>query len=160
MNDELEKKDKKPARSLTTYLIILFLAALLLLLLSFFMQQRQALMDLSDTVAASQNVTELQLENQQLEFRLQEEQRQRKSETQKLQEDLDQAAAQAEEARKQAQALEWLRQIEAATRSSYGKAKDLTEDKLAASQADYETAKTLDPACAGAWLGLADVSIR
>ena len=40
------------------------------------------------------------------------------------------------------------------------KAKDLTEDKLAASQADYETAKTLDPACAGAWLGLADVSIR
>ncbi len=127
MNDELEKKDKKPARSLTTYLIILFLAALLLLLLSFFMQQRQALMDLSDTVAASQNVTELQLENQQLEFRLQEEQRQRKSETQKLQEDLDQAAAQAEEARKQAQALEWLRQIEAATRSSYDKAKDLTE---------------------------------
>ena len=40
------------------------------------------------------------------------------------------------------------------------KAKDLTEDKLEASEADYTTAKSLDAACAGAWLGLADVSIR
>lgn len=40
------------------------------------------------------------------------------------------------------------------------KAKDLTEDRLEASEADYTTAKSLDAACAGAWLGLADVSIR
>ena len=39
-------------------------------------------------------------------------------------------------------------------------ARDLTVDKLEASKEDYTTAKTLDAACAGAYLGLADVSIR
>lgn len=131
MNEEkpaqTEGKEKKTARSVTTYLIILFLAALLLLVLSFFMQQRQALMDLNDTVAASQNVTELQLANQQLQFQLEETQRQLKEEKEDLSKALSDAEAKAAEAEKQAEALEWLRQIEAATRSSYSKAKELTE---------------------------------
>jgi|GEM_PF-2606374 len=119
--------EKKPARSVTTYLIILFLAALLLLLLSFFMQQRQALMDLNDTVAASQNATELQLTNQQLTFQLEELRRQSKEEKAKLESERKEAQALAEQAQKQAEALEWLRQIEGATRNSYSKSKDLVE---------------------------------
>ena len=84
-------------------------------------------MDLNDTVAASQNVTELQLANQQLQFQLEETQRQLKEEKEDLSKALSDAEAKAAEAEKQAEALEWLRQIEAATRSSYSKAKELTE---------------------------------
>ena len=128
MNEEKSKEpEKKPTRSVTTYLIILFLAALLLLLLSFFMQQRQALMDLSNTVATSQNVSELQLTNQQLTYRLEELQRQSKEEKEALTQDVKEAESKAEDAQKQADALEWLRQIEAVTRTSYPKSRDLVE---------------------------------
>lgn len=117
------ERGKKPAPA-TAYLIILFLAAMLLLVLSFFMQQRQELMDLSDTsVAASRNITELQLANQQLELQLQE----NRQALEKSEKELETAGNAAETAQKQADALEWLRQIEAATRSSYPRARELAE---------------------------------
>lgn len=126
MNEEKPRQtESRPARSVTTYLIILFLAALLLLLLYFFMQQRQALMDLSDTVAASQDAAELQLENQQLSYRLEEAQRQGKEEKARLEAAVKEAEAKTETAQKTADALEWLRQIEAAARRSYSEARDL-----------------------------------
>lgn len=128
MSEEKPGQNKKPARSVTTYLIILFLAALLLLLLSFFMQQRQAFLDLNDTVAASQDVTELQLANQQLTFELEELQRQSEEEKEELNEALTQAQKEKEEAEKTADALEWLRQIEAATRNSYSRSRELAEE--------------------------------
>lgn len=118
------ERGKKPTRTATAYLIILFLAAMLLLVLSFFMQQRQELMDLNNTsIAASRNITELQVANQQLELQLQE----TKKELEKSAAALKEAESEAGKAQKQADALEWLRQIEAATRSSYPKAKELTE---------------------------------
>lgn len=122
MSEETSSRpEKKPARSATAYLIILFLSALLLLVLSFFMQQRQELMDLNDTsVAASRDINELRLANQQLELQLQESRRAREA----VQKDLEAAEARAAEAQKEAEALEWLRQIQAA---SYPKAKELAE---------------------------------
>ena len=128
MNEERPSQTgPKPARSVTTYLIILFLAALLLLLLSFFMQQRQALMDLSDTVAASQDAAELQLENQQLNYRLEEAQRQSKEEKAGLEAAVKEAEARTETAQKTADALEWLRQIQEASRRSYSEARELAQ---------------------------------
>ena len=118
------RPEKKPARSVTAYLVILFLAAMLLLVLSFFMQQRQELLDLNDTsVAASQNITELQVANQQLELQLQT----AKKELEESRAALDTAGTEAGEVQKQADALEWLRQIEAATRSSYPRSKELMD---------------------------------
>ena len=130
MNEENARQpaeEKKPTRSVTTYLIVLFLAALLLLVLSFFMQQRQALMDLSNTVTVSQDITELQLTNQQLTFQLESTQRQAKEQKSRLTEELKEAEMRAEAAQQEADALEWLRQIEAASRSSYSKTKELVE---------------------------------
>lgn len=120
-----EKKPKSRSRPVTTYLLILFLAALLLLLLSFFMQQRnhQALLDLNNSVTARQNITELQMANQQLEFRLEEAQHQ----VNDLTKEKDTLTARAEEAQKEAEALEWLRQIEAATRTSYSRSQELVK---------------------------------
>ena len=99
------------SRPVTVYLAVLFVVALLLLLLSFFMQQRnqQALEDLHASVSAGQDITELQLANQQLEFQLEQ--------AKKEQQDLEESK----------QALEWLRQIEAATRTSYSKARSLVK---------------------------------
>ncbi len=120
-----ENQMKKNARPVTMYLSILFLAALLLLLLSFFMQQRnhQALLDLNNSVTISQDVTELQMANQQLEFRVEEQER----EISDLKKQQDSLTKKAEEAGKQAEALEWLRQIETATRSSYDRTRELVE---------------------------------
>ena len=120
----MSEETKKPARSVTAYLVILFLAAMLLLVLSFFMQQRQELMDLSDTsVAASQSITDLQVANQQLELQLQESGRQ----LEESRKQLEAAETGAGTAQKRADALEWLRQIEAATRSSYPRCRELME---------------------------------
>lgn len=113
------------SRPVTVYLAVLFVVALLLLLLSFFMQQRnqQALEDLHASVSASQDITELQLANQQLEFQLE----QAKKEQQDLEESKQALEGQVEDLEKQNQALEWLRQIEAATRTSYSKARSLVK---------------------------------
>lgn len=108
--------ERKPSRSrpVKIYLTVLFCAALLLLLISFVMQQRNhmALQDLNEAIEGSQQVTDLQLENQRLQFELEEK------------EDLE---AQVEEQQRQIEALEWLRQIEAAVRKSYSEAKALVE---------------------------------
>ena len=124
MSEEERPTGNKPVRSVTFYLLILFLAALFLLILAFFMQQRQAFQDLNQTVAASQDITELQLANQKLTFQLEEATRQADKDKAQLQD----AQVKADHAQKQAEALEWLRQIEAATRSSYPKSKELIED--------------------------------
>lgn len=123
MSEEERSTGRKPVRSVTFYLLILFLAALFLLVLAFFMQQRQAFQDLNQTVAKSQNITELQLANQKLTFQLEEATRQAERDEAQLKD----AQTQADQAQKQADALEWLRQIEAATRSSYPKSKELIE---------------------------------
>lgn len=123
MSEEERSTGRKPVRSVTFYLLILFLAALFLLVLAFFMQQRQAFQDLNQTVAKSQNITELQLANQKLTFQLEEATRQADRDEAQLKD----AQTQADQAQKQADALEWLRQIEAATRSSYPKSKELIE---------------------------------
>ena len=123
MSEEERSKGKKPVRSVTFYLLILFLAALFLLVLAFFMQQRQAFQDLNQSVAKSQNITELQLANQKLTFQLEEATRQADRDEAQLKE----AQTQAEHAQKQADALEWLRQIETATRNSYPRSKELIE---------------------------------
>ena len=123
MSEEERPAVNKPVRSVTFYLLVLFLAALFLLVLAFFMQQRQAFQDLNQSVATSQDITELQLANQKLTFQLEEATRQAdKDETQ-----LEEAQTKADHAMKQADALEWLRQIEAATRTSYPKSKELIE---------------------------------
>lgn len=64
----------------------------------------------------NQNVNELQLENQRLQYELEDQQEQS-----------TQLEKQLEEKDKEAQALEWLRQIEAATRRSYTTARELAE---------------------------------
>ena len=129
MSDEPIKETSPPeggkskTRPVYVYLIVLFLAALLLLLMSFFMQQRnhQALMDLNNSVTASQDITELQMANQQLEFQLGNLKRQAAD----LEKQVSHLESAAEDARKQAEALEWLRQIEAATRSSASRTQEL-----------------------------------
>lgn len=123
MSEEERPAVNKPVRSVTFYLLVLFLAALFLLVLAFFMQQRQAFQDLNQSVATSQDITELQLANQKLTFQLEEATRQAdKDKTQ-----LEEAQTKADHAMKQADALEWLRQIEAATRTSYPKSKELIQ---------------------------------
>ena len=112
------EKAKSKSRPVTVYLTVLFCVALLLLGISFVMQQRNhmALQNLNESITHTQDMTELQLENQRLQYELQE-----KTEQEEL------LTQQAEEKDKEAQALEWLRQIEAATRRSYSTAKELAE---------------------------------
>ena len=97
----------------------MFCVALLLLLISFVMQQRNhlALQDLNQSISVSQDVADLQMENQKLQYELKE----KEDQAGDLQTQLD-------EAEKQAQALEWLRQIEAAVRTSYPEARTLVEE--------------------------------
>lgn len=107
-------KPKSKNRPVTIYLSVLFCVALLLLLISFVMQQRNhiALQDLNESITQTQDVAGLQLENQRLKYELE-----AKANLEK----------QAEEKDKEAQALEWLRQIEGATRRSYTTARELAE---------------------------------
>ena len=67
-----EKPNK--SRPVKVYLIALFCVALLLLLVSFVMQQRNhsALQDLNDSISNNQAVADLQLENQRLQYDLEE----------------------------------------------------------------------------------------
>ena len=105
---------KSKSRPVTIYLSVLFCVALLLLLISFVMQQRNhiALQDLNESITQTQDVADLQLENQRLKYELE-----AKANLEK----------QVEEKDKEAQALEWLRQIEGATRRSYTTARELAE---------------------------------
>ena len=91
---------------------------MLLLLISFVMQQRNhmALQDLNDSLTNTQEITDLQLENQRLQYELEGKE--------EAAEDLQR---QAEEKDRQVQALEWLRQIEGAVRRSYSEAIALVE---------------------------------
>ena len=86
----------------------------MLLLISFVMQQRNhlALQDLNDSISNTQEIADLQLENQRLQYEL---------------EDKQALEEQVQAQQKQVEALEWLRQIEAATRTSYTRARELVE---------------------------------
>lgn len=117
--DPPPKDEKSRSRPVKVYLTVMFCVALLLLLISFVMQQRNhlALQDLNQSIVASQNVADLQMENQKLQYELKE----KEDQAGDLQTKLD-------EAEKQAQALEWLRQIEDAVRNSYPEARTLVEE--------------------------------
>ncbi len=117
--DSPPKDEKSRSRPVKVYLTVMFCVALLLLLISFVMQQRNhlALQDLNQSISVSQDVADLQMENQKLQYELKE----KEDQAGKLQTKLD-------EAEKQAQALEWLRQIEAAVRTSYPEARTLVEE--------------------------------
>lgn len=106
--------DKSKSRPVKVYLTVLFCVALLLLLISFVMQQRNhlALQDLNDSISNTQEIADLQLENQRLQYEL---------------EDKQALEEQVQAQQKQVEALEWLRQIEAATRTSYTRARELVE---------------------------------
>ena len=104
------KVSSKKSKPVTVYLSVLFVVALLLLVMSFFMQQRshQALEDLTTSMEESQTTATLQMDNQRLQYELE-----------------------------QAQALEWLRIIEEAVRSSYGEATELVDQFEESELADY-----------------------
>lgn len=138
---EAPKATKKPApkhlsksRPVTVYLVILFLVALLLLAMSFFMQQRshQALENLNESMSASQDLTALQMDKQRLEFELQQ-----------AKDDLTQAQEALDEAEKEAQAIEWLRQMESAARTSYSQLKAIVEQFEESGLADFLPAESV-----------------
>ena len=108
--DPPPKDEKSRSRPVKVYLTVM---------ISFVMQQRNhlALQDLNQSISVSQDVADLQMENQKLQYELKEKEDQA--------EDLQ---AQLEKAEKQAQALEWLRRIEAAVRTSYPEARTLVEE--------------------------------
>ena len=124
-------KKKNKTRPVTHYLTILFVVAFLLLLMSFFMQQRnhEAIMDITSSVDNAQTVTDLELAKQQLEFKLESSQKtldQVKTENETLSQQLD-------DQKKAVQALDWLRQIEAAYRQgTYSSARQLLSQFQAA----------------------------
>lgn len=125
--EEASKKTSK-SRPVTVYMGVLFVVVFLLLLMSFFMQQRsqQALEDLHASMSTSQDVASLQMDKQRLEFELQQ-----------SKEDLEEAQKALEDQEKEAQALEWLRQMEAAARTSYESLKELVEAFEESGLADY-----------------------
>ena len=110
---------KSRSRPVKVYLTVLFCAALLLLLISFVMQQRNhmALQDLNEAIEGSQEAATLQLENQRLQYDLEEAQGEK-----------DRLQSQLEKTEKQLEALEWLRHIESAVRTSYTQAVDLVKE--------------------------------
>lgn len=133
--EETPKTNKKPtpkrlskSRPVTVYLVVLFIVALLLLVMSFFMQQRshQALADLNASMSASQDLATLQMDKQRLEFELQQ-----------TKDDLAQAQEALDKAEQETQALEWLRQMEAAARTSYSDLKALVEQFEETGLADF-----------------------
>ena len=107
------------------YLTVLFVVSLLLLTMSFFMQQRshQALEDLNESMSSNESMVELKLDKQKLEFQIQELQDSLTA-AEKEQADWDKERMDLEN---QAKALEWLRQIEQASRSSHSKTAELIQ---------------------------------
>ncbi|MBR2490547.1 MAG: hypothetical protein IKB65_03590 [Ruminiclostridium sp.] len=129
------KISSRKSKPVTVYLSVLFVVALLLLVMSFFMQQRshQALEDLTSSMEESQDAATLQMDNQRLQYELEQAQG-TISQMEETQKELESKAADAE---KQAQALEWLRLIEEAVRTSYSQAKDLVEQFEKSELTDY-----------------------
>ena len=129
------KISSRKSKPVTVYLAVLFVVALLLLVMSFFMQQRshQALEDLTSSMEESQDAATLQMDNQRLQYELEQAQG-TISRMEETQEELESKAADAE---KQAQALEWLRLIQEAVRTSYSEAKDLVEQFEKSELTDY-----------------------
>ena len=105
-------KPKSKSRPVKVYLTVLFCVALLLLLISFVMRTHRPLQDQHDSISNTQEIADLQLENQRLQYEL---------------EDKQALEEQVQAQQKQVEALEWLRQIEAATRTSYTRARELVE---------------------------------
>ena len=122
------KFSNKKSKPVTVYLTVLFVVALLLLVMSFFMQQRshQALEDLTTSMEESQTTATLQMDNQRLEYELQQ-----------AQDTIGQLEETQADLEKQAQALEWLRLIEEAVRTSYGEAKELVDQFEESELPDY-----------------------
>ena len=122
------KVSNKKSKPVTVYLSVLFVVALLLLVMSFFMQQRshQALEDLTTSMEESQTTATLQMDNQRLQYELEQ-----------AKETIGQLEQNQADLEKQAQALEWLRLIEEAVRSSYGEATELVDQFEESELADY-----------------------
>lgn len=112
---------KGSSKPITHYLIILFAAALALLVISFLMQQRnhQVLLELNDSMTQQQE--DLQSSKAQLQLQLTDLREQLKE----AQGELETQTQAAENAQKQAQAVEWLRQIQRAMSRSYQEAAEL-----------------------------------
>ena len=119
------KFSNKRSKPVTVYLTVLFVVALLLLVMSFFMQQRshQALEDLTSSMEESQTVATLQMDNQRLQYELE----QAQNTIAQMEEDRAALERKRDELGMQAQALDWLRLIEEAVRTSYGEAKELVD---------------------------------
>ena len=98
-----DPKQKSRSRPVKVYLTVLFLAAFLLLLLSFFMQQRnhQAIVDLGSDIRSTQQIAELEQENQELRHQLD-----------ALEDEKAALEDRCAEAQRAADAIEWLRQME------------------------------------------------
>ncbi len=113
MSHEVTPPENKPsklrAKRVTRYLLVLFAAAFLLLLVSFLMQQRnhQVLVKLNDSITSAQE--DLKTANGQLQLKL------------------GNLEGQVEAAQREMEAVEWLRQLETALRSSHVSAKELLE---------------------------------
>lgn len=116
---------KSKSRPVKVYLTVLFLVSLLLLTMSFFMQQRshQALENLNASMSSNEDIVQLKLDKQKLEFQLQ-----------SIEKDLEKAKADQEtwneekdRLERQSEALEWLRQIEQAGQASQDKARELIQ---------------------------------
>ena len=122
------KVSNKKSKPVTVYLSVLFVVALLLLVMSFFMQQRshQALEDLTTSMEESQTTATLQMDNQRLQYELDQ-----------AQETISQLEQNQADLEKQAQALEWLRLIEEAVRTSYGEATELVDQFEKSELTDY-----------------------
>ena len=122
------KVSNKKSKPVTVYLSVLFVVALLLLVMSFFMQQRshQALEDLTTSMEESRTTATLQMDNQRLQYELEQ-----------AKETIGQLEQNQADLEKQAQALEWLRLIEEAVRSSYGEATELVDQFEESELTDY-----------------------
>lgn len=108
------KPSKLRAKRVTRYLLVLFAAAFLLLLVSFLMQQRdnQVLTKLNDTMTSAQE--DLKTANGQLQLQVG-----------ALQDQVDALEDKLEAKERETQAVEWLRQLETAVRSSHVNAREL-----------------------------------
>lgn len=129
------KVSSKKSKPVTVYLAVLFVVALLLLVMSFFMQQRshQALEDLTTSMEASQDAATLQMDNQRLQYELE----QAQATIDQMEEDRAALERKRDELGMQAQALDWLRLIEEAVRTSYGEAKELVDQFEESGLVDY-----------------------
>lgn len=135
------KFSNKKSKPVTVYLAVLFVVALLLLVMSFFMQQRshQALEDLTTSMEANQDAATLQMDNQRLQYELE----QAQDALKQMEEDQKALENKSSDLEKRAQALEWLRLIEEATRTSYGQAKGLVEEFEKSELVDYLPAESV-----------------